>query len=44
MNWIWVIIAIVLVVGVWFLMKGKKKEDSAPKKEEKIEPPINPTM
>ena len=44
MTWVWIIIAIILVAGVWFLMKGKKKEGSALKKEENIEPPVNPTM
>lgn len=43
MTWVWIIIALVIVVGVWFLMKGKKKEGT-PKVEEKKEEPINPTM
>lgn len=44
MTWVWIIIAIVLVAGVWFLMRGKKKEESIEKKEENIEPPVNPTL
>jgi TM2 domain-containing membrane protein YozV len=42
MTWVWIIIVVVLIGGVWFLMKGKKKE--APKTEEKKEGPTNPTM
>lgn len=42
MTWLWIIIALVVCVGAWFLMKGKKK-GGAPKMEEpKSEEPMNP--
>jgi len=41
MTWLWIIIALVVIAGAWFMLKGKKKGE-APKIESKPEEPTTP--
>jgi len=37
MTWIWIIIVLAIVGGVWYMMKGKKKEEAPKVEEPKVE-------
>jgi len=49
MTWIWIIIVLAIVGGVWYMMKGKKKEEAPKVEEPKVEeggsePPTTPEI